>query len=92
MGETQAVFLKHQPTHVIHLAAMVGGLFKNMRANLDFWVRGDSGGVMTEGASPEMCTCSICHLILKMVETASSQSFVFKSNKERVQVHTSRKC
>ncbi|KAM3876417.1 GDP-L-fucose synthase-like [Diretmus argenteus] len=37
MEETQAVFQKHQPTHVIHLAAMVGGLFKNMRANLDFW-------------------------------------------------------
>uniref|UniRef100_A0A3P8X833 GDP-L-fucose synthase n=2 Tax=Esox lucius TaxID=8010 RepID=A0A3P8X833_ESOLU len=36
-GETREVFQKHQPTHVIHLAAMVGGLFKNMRANLDFW-------------------------------------------------------
>ncbi|TKS74947.1 GDP-L-fucose synthase [Collichthys lucidus] len=35
--ETQAVFEKHRPTHVIHLAAMVGGLFKNMRCNLDFW-------------------------------------------------------
>ncbi|CAL8394605.1 unnamed protein product [Boreogadus saida] len=35
--ETQAVFQKHKPTHVIHLAAMVGGLFKNMRVNLDFW-------------------------------------------------------
>ncbi|KGL74055.1 GDP-L-fucose synthase, partial [Tinamus guttatus] len=28
-----------QPTHVIHLAAMVGGLFKNIRCNLDFWRR-----------------------------------------------------
>uniref|UniRef100_A0A6Q2YQV4 GDP-L-fucose synthase n=1 Tax=Esox lucius TaxID=8010 RepID=A0A6Q2YQV4_ESOLU len=37
MAETKAVFQKHRPTHVIHLAAMVGGLFKNMRANLDFW-------------------------------------------------------
>lgn len=36
--ETLAVFRKHQPTHVIHLAAMVGGLFKNMKYNLDFWV------------------------------------------------------
>lgn len=35
--ETTAVFQKHQPTHVIHLAAMVGGLFKNMKFNLDFW-------------------------------------------------------
>lgn len=35
--ETKAIFQKHQPTHVIHLAAMVGGLFKNMKFNLDFW-------------------------------------------------------
>ncbi|KAM9761802.1 GDP-L-fucose synthase-like [Menidia menidia] len=37
MTETRAVFEKHRPTHVIHLAAMVGGLFKNMKHNLDFW-------------------------------------------------------
>ncbi|XP_077439600.1 GDP-L-fucose synthase-like isoform X2 [Vanacampus margaritifer] len=37
MKETQDVFRKHQPTHVIHLAAMVGGLFKNLKFNLDFW-------------------------------------------------------
>ncbi|KAM9796988.1 GDP-L-fucose synthase-like isoform X1 [Syngnathus typhle] len=37
MQETQEVFRKHQPTHVIHLAAMVGGLFKNLKRNLDFW-------------------------------------------------------
>uniref|UniRef100_A0A8C4H0G8 GDP-L-fucose synthase, tandem duplicate 2 n=1 Tax=Dicentrarchus labrax TaxID=13489 RepID=A0A8C4H0G8_DICLA len=37
MEETRAVFEKHRPTHVIHLAAMVGGLFKNMKHNLDFW-------------------------------------------------------
>ncbi|TRZ03844.1 hypothetical protein DNTS_029780 [Danionella cerebrum] len=35
--ETRAIFEKHRPTHVIHLAAMVGGLFRNMRQNLDFW-------------------------------------------------------
>lgn len=34
---TRALFEKHRPTHVIHLAAMVGGLFKNLRANLDFY-------------------------------------------------------
>ncbi|XP_053706742.1 GDP-L-fucose synthase-like [Synchiropus splendidus] len=37
MEETRAVFRKHRPTHVIHLAAMVGGLFRNMKRNLDFW-------------------------------------------------------
>lgn len=36
-AETRAVFEKHQPTHVIHLAALVGGLFANMKANCDFF-------------------------------------------------------
>merc|ERR1712025_1362985 len=35
--ETEALFEKHQPTHVIHLAALVGGLFANMSANCDFY-------------------------------------------------------
>ncbi|XP_072381555.1 GDP-L-fucose synthase [Diabrotica undecimpunctata] len=35
-NETKKIFEKHQPTHVIHLAAMVGGLFHNMSHNLDF--------------------------------------------------------
>lgn len=34
---TSALFRRHSPTHVIHLAAMVGGLFKNLAANLDFY-------------------------------------------------------
>ena len=36
-AETQALFEKHKPTHVIHLAALVGGLFANMSANCDFF-------------------------------------------------------
>ncbi|KPP68049.1 GDP-L-fucose synthase-like [Scleropages formosus] len=35
--ETRGLFEKRRPSHVIHLAAMVGGLFRNMRENLDFW-------------------------------------------------------
>jgi len=35
--ETKALFDKHKPTHVIHLSAMVGGLFANLRANCDFF-------------------------------------------------------
>ena len=35
---TEQLFEKHKPTHVIHLAAMVGGLFHNMAHNLDFLV------------------------------------------------------
>lgn len=33
---TKELFEKHKPTHVIHLAAMVGGLFHNMSDNLGF--------------------------------------------------------
>lgn len=35
--ETLKFFQKHKPTHVIHLAAMVGGLFRNLKYNLDFF-------------------------------------------------------
>lgn len=38
VAQTRALFEKVQPTHVIHLAAMVGGLFRNIKYNLDFWV------------------------------------------------------
>lgn len=34
---TEALFAKYKPTHVIHLAAMVGGLFRNLKYNLDFF-------------------------------------------------------
>merc|ERR1712241_1594870 len=34
---TRKVFEKHRPTHVIHLAAKVGGLYGNMKANLEFF-------------------------------------------------------
>ncbi|CAE6450828.1 unnamed protein product [Rhizoctonia solani] len=33
---TTALFEKYKPTHVIHLAALVGGLFKNMKYKLTF--------------------------------------------------------
>lgn len=36
-GQTRLLFEQHRPTHVIHLAAMVGGLFHNMRNNLSFF-------------------------------------------------------
>jgi GDP-L-fucose synthase len=37
MESTRALFEKYRPTHVIHLAAMVGGLFKNMKYPADFF-------------------------------------------------------
>merc|ERR1711881_513304 len=36
-ASTMAMFEKIKPTHVIHLAAKVGGLYGNMRANLKFF-------------------------------------------------------
>jgi len=34
--QTQKLFDKYKPTHVIHLAALVGGLYKNMKYKLTF--------------------------------------------------------
>ncbi|XP_030262457.1 GDP-L-fucose synthase-like isoform X3 [Sparus aurata] len=43
LGQTKAVFEKHRPTHVIHLAAKVGGIYEHMRDNLLFlWPVSDS--------------------------------------------------
>eukprot|EP00933_Yihiella_yeosuensis_P050907 TRINITY_DN48722_c0_g1_i1.p1 TRINITY_DN48722_c0_g1~~TRINITY_DN48722_c0_g1_i1.p1 ORF type:complete len:322 (+),score=40.48 TRINITY_DN48722_c0_g1_i1:56-1021(+) len=35
--ETEALFEKYKPTHVIHLAARVGGLFHNMAKKVEFY-------------------------------------------------------
>merc|ERR1719229_2221758 len=35
--ETKAIFKKYKPTHVLHLAAFVGGLYRNMKYPVDFW-------------------------------------------------------
>jgi UDP-glucose 4-epimerase len=35
--QCEFLFEKHRPTHVIHLAAFVGGLFKNMKYKADFY-------------------------------------------------------
>tara|TARA_B100000795_G_scaffold111928_2_gene82732 strand:- start:2570 stop:3511 length:942 start_codon:yes stop_codon:yes gene_type:complete len=37
LKECRHIFETHQPTHVIHLAAIVGGLFHNMVAGADFF-------------------------------------------------------
>ncbi|CAJ1396756.1 unnamed protein product [Effrenium voratum] len=34
---TEAIFEKHKPTHIIHLAARVGGLFHNMAKKVEFF-------------------------------------------------------
>jgi len=37
-GDTDKIFDKYQPTHVIHLAAKVGGLFANLSQKVSFGV------------------------------------------------------
>ncbi|CAJ0941738.1 unnamed protein product, partial [Mesorhabditis belari] len=37
LAATRALFEKEKPTHVVHLAAMVGGLFHNLAHNLQFF-------------------------------------------------------
>lgn len=36
--QTKSLFEKLRPTYVIHLAAFVGGLFRNMSYKVDFWL------------------------------------------------------
>ncbi|KAK7461018.1 hypothetical protein VKT23_008946 [Stygiomarasmius scandens] len=36
-AQTRKLFEKYKPTHVIHLAALVGGLFRNMKYKLTFF-------------------------------------------------------
>jgi GDP-L-fucose synthase len=36
-ADTEKIFAKYQPTHVIHLAAKVGGLFANMAQKVEFF-------------------------------------------------------
>ena len=39
LDHIEQIFKSFQPTHVIHLAAKVGGLFANMAANADFYIQ-----------------------------------------------------
>ena len=36
-GACRAIFARHRPTHVIHLAAFVGGLFRNLQFGVEFF-------------------------------------------------------
>ena len=36
---TAALFARVQPTHVLHLAAKVGGLYANFKDNVGFWTQ-----------------------------------------------------
>lgn len=36
-AQTYAIFEKHRPAYVVHLAALVGGLFRNMAQKVEFY-------------------------------------------------------
>lgn len=38
LSQVEALFEKYKPTHVIHLAAMVGGLYRNMKYRVEFFL------------------------------------------------------
>lgn len=46
LDSTRELFKRHEPTHVINLAAIVGGLFHNLRHNLQFFVKNMVGQII----------------------------------------------
>jgi GDP-L-fucose synthase len=50
--ETKKVFDSHKPTYVIHLAAFVGGLFRNLHYKVDFFV---------DNTNMNMNVLKLCH-------------------------------
>jgi len=70
--ETEAIFEKYQPTHVIHLAALVGGLFANMSANCDFFRNNMK-------MNDNILSCSHKHKVEKVVSCLSTCIFPDKT-------------
>ena len=72
---TEALFDRVKPTHVIHLAALVGGLFRNLKYNLDFYVSfffffvgGGGGGVKREGGGFVLRFCILVPLCSSFIQ------------------------
>jgi dTDP-4-dehydrorhamnose reductase len=57
--DTDKIFEKYKPTHVIHLAAKVGGLFANMKQKVSYsvlsWVFVLLGACMVQRAGWTVC-------------------------------------
>ena len=53
-ADTDAIFEKFKPTHVIHLAAKVGGLFANMAQKVSERREGGGGGGGGGGTTPAL--------------------------------------
>ncbi|KAH8112238.1 epimerase-domain-containing protein [Phellopilus nigrolimitatus] len=73
LGAAEELFEKYKPTHVIHLAAVVGGLFKNMAHNLTF---------LRENVliNDHVLHCSYSHKVEKVISCLST--CVFADEKE----------
>ncbi len=69
---TEALFEKHKPTHVIHLAAFVGGLFRNMKYPVEFynWNMAMNNNIME---------CSHKHKVSKLISCLSTCIFPDKT-------------
>lgn len=71
--ETEAIFEKHKPTHVIHLAARVGGLFHNMAKKVEFY---RENVIMNDN----IMECSRIHGVQKLVSCLSTCIFPDKTS------------
>jgi hypothetical protein len=56
MASTRALFERVRPTHVLHLAARVGGLFANMKYKVEFW---RENMLMQVGSGRDRCACKV---------------------------------
>jgi len=72
LESTRELFKRHEPTHVINLAAMVGGLFHNLRHNLQFFVK-------NMAISHNVLQCCHEHNVVKCVSCLSTCIFPDKT-------------
>ncbi|KAI8610492.1 hypothetical protein BC830DRAFT_1145541 [Chytriomyces sp. MP71] len=73
LAQTQALFDRVKPTHVIHLAAFVGGLFRNMKYKADFYM---DNSRMNEN----VLSVSLAHGVQKVVSCLSTCIFPDKTS------------
>jgi len=71
--QTEAIFDKYKPTHVIHLAAKVGGLFANMNQKVEFFRE----NVLINDNIMECCRI---HKVQKLVSMLSTCIFPDKTS------------
>ena len=71
-SECDTIFVKHKPTHVIHLAAKVGGLFANMSHKVEFYRE----NIMMNDNVMECCRI---HKVEKLVSYLSTRVFPDKT-------------